>query len=628
MTPPKTRRTTATALLFACLLMVPVLPAGAIDGQPDYLAFLQACPGGQTNTSVPHATGCLESMFITSGSAVAAFTEGVPVRRWAMAHALVHAAWVAGARLPEPKDQGFQDIDRLATGTQRKINQLAELGITRGKTADAFDPGGVVTRQQMAVFFTRLLALAATGPGGRSVSDVIPDDTLFTDIGGLSTQAQQAIRVIYELGVTTGTTATTFSPADPVTGGQMALFLTRLLAHTTARGEGGVKHIRNTPNRLTYSTTWCYEPYFSFPEFCEDGITIANADGSNKVQLTNQSGYLPILSPSGQYIVYFVSGGWDESPTTWVIESGGSVPRRFASTTDYKWSPSGKYIAYEQYEDDSRRAVWIADADVANPRKIASRTPYWGRFFWSPSGTYLAYEDAPRYKDEVWLFNADTAVSSRLVSQGSVGGWSPDGSQFTYSINGDDPSENGVYISEADGSNPTRLTRDDGRRPMWSLDGKYLSYYLPNNGSWHDGETWIVSVDGSTSNGIGKGDGRVQWSPDGELIGYTDRSEDNLGLFIANADGSNPRRLIENGNFVVWSPDSRYIGYIVRQVESGRNEVWIANADGSNRRRLTEYGQFAGWSTDGTFLFYSVHTESGTELWEANADGSNPRMSS
>ena len=626
MSPPKTRRTTATALLVV-LLAAPVLPAGAIDGQPDYLAYLQACPGGQTNTSVPHATGCLESLYITDGNAVAAFTVGVPVRRWAMAHALINAAWAAGVMLPEPQGQGFQDIDRLATGTQRKINQLAELGITRGKTADAFDPGGIVTRQQMAVFFTRLLALAATGPGGRSVSDVIPDYTLFTDIGGLSTQAQQAIRVIYELGVTTGTTATKFSPTDPVTGGQMALFLIRLLAHTTARGEGGVTHISNTPNRLAYSATWCYEPYFSSPEFCEDSITISNSDGSNEVQLTNHGGYSPILSPSGHHIVYHV-GGWDVGPTTWVIESGGSVPRRFASTTNYKWSPSGKYIAYEQDDDDSRRAVWIADADVTNPRKIASRTPYWNRFFWSPSGKYLAYEDAPRYKDEVWLFNADTAVSSRLASQGSVGGWSPDEKQFAYSINGDNSAENGIYISGADGSNPIRLTRDDGRRPMWSLDGKYLFYYLPNNDSWYDGETWIVSIDGSTSNRIGKRVYGFQWSPDGEFLGYTDWSEDTPWLVIANANGTNPRRLIENGVFEEWSPDGQYIGYIVRPVDSERHEVWIANADGSNRRRLSEDGQFAGWSTDGTFLFYSVHTESGTEMWEANADGTNPRMSS
>lgn len=622
---PTTRRKTATALLVGCLLLAsPVFPAGAIDGQPDYLAVLQACPGGQTNTSVPHATGCLESLEITTGNAVAAFTVGVPVRRWAMAHALALAVlnvdWVAGVRLPELDDQGFKDIDGLATGTQRVINILAELGITRGKTADTFDPAGVVTRQQMAVFFTRLLALAVTGPGGRSVSDVVPDDTVFTDIGGLSAQAQQAIRVIYELGVTTGTTATTFSPSDPVTGGQMALFLTRLLAHTTARGEGGFKHIRNTPNRIAYSATYCYSQILSSPEVCEQGITIANADGSHRLQLTNR-GSLPTLSPSGQYIVYSV---WDEGPSTWVIESNGSVPRHFAYSNNYIWSPTGKYIAYEQYEDDSRRAVWIADADVANPRKIASRTPYWNRFFWSPSGTYLAYEDAPNYKDEVWLFNVDSSVSHRLAGQGSVGGWSPDGRQFAYTNNGDDSNENGVYISEADGSNPTRLTQDNGRRPMWSLDSKYLSYYLPNNGSWYDGETWIVSADSSTSSRIGKGDGQVQWSPDGKFIGYTDRSEDIPWLGIANADGSNPRRIVENGSFKEWSPDGKFIGYIVR-IESGVYEVWIANADGSNRRRLTGEGYFVGWSSDGTILSWGVSTEQGSELWEADADGTNPR---
>jgi hypothetical protein len=40
--------------------------------------------------------------------------------------------------------------------------------------------------------------------------------------------AKDSVARIYGLGITTGTTATTYSPADPVTREQMASFLARL----------------------------------------------------------------------------------------------------------------------------------------------------------------------------------------------------------------------------------------------------------------------------------------------------------------------------------------------------------------------------------------------------------------
>ena len=47
-----------------------------------------------------------------------------------------------------------------------------------------------------------------------------------------------AIRKIYEMGVTSGTSASTFSPAEEVTRGQMAVCISRMLAHTHARPAG------------------------------------------------------------------------------------------------------------------------------------------------------------------------------------------------------------------------------------------------------------------------------------------------------------------------------------------------------------------------------------------------------
>ena len=74
----------------------------------------------------------------------------------------------------------------------------------------------------MALFLTRLVE--ATG-------NPLPDGTPygFLDIGGETAEAQLAINQLAQLGITFGTSATTFSPADPVTREQMASFVARTL---------------------------------------------------------------------------------------------------------------------------------------------------------------------------------------------------------------------------------------------------------------------------------------------------------------------------------------------------------------------------------------------------------------
>ncbi|HZJ02824.1 MAG TPA: S-layer homology domain-containing protein [Thermoleophilia bacterium] len=53
------------------------------------------------------------------------------------------------------------------------------------------------------------------------------EDPGFTDIGALGQEAQDAIALLYTLGVTKGTTATNYSPAASVTRRDMASFLVR-----------------------------------------------------------------------------------------------------------------------------------------------------------------------------------------------------------------------------------------------------------------------------------------------------------------------------------------------------------------------------------------------------------------
>ena len=129
---------------------------------------------------------------------------------------------------------GFSDT------TSTDVDCIAMHGITKGVTATTYEPDSSVPRWQMALYLTR----AATSAGITLGSGA---DQGFTDISGESAEIQTAINQIKQLGVTTGTTATTFSPADNVTREQMAMFMERLLKVTPV-GPGGSGTVNATTN--------------------------------------------------------------------------------------------------------------------------------------------------------------------------------------------------------------------------------------------------------------------------------------------------------------------------------------------------------------------------------------------
>jgi len=239
----------AVVAMVAGLLALPALPASAAAATASYTADFSACPAGVipsagfTDTTSSFAMAnidCVAYYGITKGTSATTYDPASPVTRWQMALFLTRAAGPAGITLGAGADQGFTDISGLPAEYQTAINQLAELGITKGTSATTFSPDGVVTREQMALFIRRFLADAVRGPGEGLTALIAGADgaTDFTDVAGTSFEAHNAITDLFELGVTTGTTATTFSPGLSVSREQMAAFISRSLAHTNARPAG------------------------------------------------------------------------------------------------------------------------------------------------------------------------------------------------------------------------------------------------------------------------------------------------------------------------------------------------------------------------------------------------------
>ena len=122
------------------------------------------------------------------------------------------------------RQDGFRDV---AAGTyyHDAVLWAAENGITSGTSNSTFDPNGSCTRAQIVTFLWR----ANGSPAPRST--VNP----FTDVSS-NAYYYEAVLWAVEEGITSGTTATTFSPNSGCTRAQAAAFLWRAEGSPAASG--------------------------------------------------------------------------------------------------------------------------------------------------------------------------------------------------------------------------------------------------------------------------------------------------------------------------------------------------------------------------------------------------------
>jgi SpoIID/LytB domain protein len=161
---------------------------------------------------------------------------------------------------------GFTDVE-ASNPHLDDINCIAALEITTGTAPGIYSPAATVTRWQMAIFLARTAAVLGVAlPPGAGQG--------FEDLGGLSVEAVTAINQIRQLGITTGTTATTFDPNGVVNRWQMALFLTRL--HPLA---GGILPA-GADQGFTDLTGLSAEAVTAVNQLAELGVTLGTAPGS------------------------------------------------------------------------------------------------------------------------------------------------------------------------------------------------------------------------------------------------------------------------------------------------------------------------------------------------------------
>ena len=115
--------------------------------------------------------------------------------------------------------------------------------------------------------------------------------------------------------------------------------------------------------------------------------------------------------------------------------------------------------------------IFVMPSEGGAPRQLTWHSGHELPFGWSPDGQHIAFgarRNSPNY--EIFTVNAGT-FKTELICQDYASmrypRWSPDGSKIAFTTDRDGNDE--IYVMNADGSNQTRLTNNEGDdiSPSW-----------------------------------------------------------------------------------------------------------------------------------------------------------------
>lgn len=248
-------------------------------------------------------------------------------------------------------------------------------------------------------------------------------------------------------------------------------------------------------------------------------------DGSDRRRITTDgNGYAaPAISPDGRRIAYaaFTDGSWG----IYLMDADGTnrslLVHRSTFDGEPAWSPDGSQIAFRSLNDGPYGGygrIFVINVDGTGLRQVSPEETDPAAYSfdvspsWSPDGSKIAYDRS----GQIAIINAD-GTGLTLIGGGEHPSWSPDGTRFAFE--GVSEGTTHIYICNADGSNPVRITNSSPNQentPHWSPDSRRIVFNRVTDDFTF--QIYVINADGTgevslSHPGGGISDAWPNWSP-------------------------------------------------------------------------------------------------------------------
>ena len=273
---------------------------------------------------------------------------------------------------------------------------------------------------------------------------------------------------------------------------------------------------------------------------------------------------VPAFSPNGKWIAFVRNTDDGGKPAIFLVaaneEASGPKQRKIAELrgiTRLAWTGDGNRIVFSgmgffagenslfsvQVSGGAPERLQVISSDAASPA-ISRR------------GDKLAYA-SEFFDPDIWKTPRNpNAASTKLVSSTRMEAQpnlSPDGTKLTFISNRDGVVA--VWTSNADGSDPVRLSRGGGGTPEWSPDGKQVLFDSNDGGHWH---LCLAAAEGGNEVHFGDRDSdrrAPSWSADGKSIYFSSNRSGTYEIWRTSLQNSSSVQVTHSG--AVYAQESR-----------------------------------------------------------------------
>ena len=227
---------------------------------------------------------------------------------------------------------------------------------------------------------------------------------------------------------------------------------------------GESKRQISVADRTVESFRWAPDSKRIGAEFSDSAthwIDVIDVESGEAIALTSRAEDVRIgdWSPDGQWLVYAAIKGQDRGIRRRNPTGVDEITITTGEDVDPRWSPNGKYIAFNRIAEDGSTALVVTDKDGGNATDLSPDESESSSFDWAPDSKHIAFVSETSGNAEIYVATPDGKDIEQLTSNRVIDAdprWNSKGSSILFLSEGDGSYD--VYSMNKDGERQVRMT--------------------------------------------------------------------------------------------------------------------------------------------------------------------------